>query len=173
MDLNELRQIKGYVNTDISREIQLAKISDTYFRYVLDFLNINRGGGNMMATLTLLDYTEFVGHVYAQLEHTKKYDPFTVAFNHLKPSDYKKLSKTPIEIRDIIRNSLVYPLKKNPDIVVGMLCNNFCKKHNTNAGIIFEDDLWYFCVEKYFEDLMDLFDDLENKMSAQDCSVKL
>jgi hypothetical protein len=162
--LNEFRQIKGFVKADIEREIQLAKVSDTFLCYVLDFLGINRGGGNMMAVLTLLEYTEFVGHTYAQLKHIDKYDPFVLGFNQLIPSEYKKLPKDPSEVHKIIRNSLIFPTKNSPDVGVGMLDNNFGEKYATNAGITIKDGIWYFCVEKYYKDLMDVFNELEKQL---------
>lgn len=164
--LDDLRQIKGFVKADIERELQLAKVSDTYFRYVLDFLGINRGGGNMMAVLTLLDYTEFAGHTYAQIKHLTKYDPFVTGFEQMRPSDYKKLPKSPADVRTIIRNSLVHPVKGNPDIAVGMLENNFGEKYGTNAAITVKDNVWYFCVEKYYKDLMTVFEELEKELIA-------
>ena len=171
ISLDNLRTIKGFVKADIERELQLAKVSSTFLRYVLDFLGINRGGGNMMAVLALIDYTEFAGHVYAQINHLTNYGPFTTGFEQMIPSDYKKLSKSPSDIRTIIRNSILYPVDDDDDysteVAVGMLENNFCEKHSTNASIAYDGKMWYFCVEKYYKDLMDVFDQLEKQLIVQ------
>ena len=159
--LDEFRSIKGFVKADVEREIQLAKVSDTYWVYVLNLLGINRGGGNMMAALTLLEYTEFVGHTYAQIKGLKKYDPFTEGFLQMNQSDYKKLPNDPMKIHSIIRNSLIYPVKGSPNVAIGMLDTNFGVKFNTNAGIAVKENIWYFCIEKYYNDLMQVFTEIE------------
>jgi len=135
-------------------------LSGTLFKYALDALGISRGGGNMSTALSLLEYTEFLGRVFSQHPQSpySEHDFFELGFN-LLPSDYKKLPGTPQEIRNVIKNSITNPSSKDT-VKIGMLENNFCTKFNTNAGIVFKDKVWYFCVEKYYTDLITELDKL-------------
>jgi len=161
--MDDFIQIKEFIKTDIERELQLARISGTFSSHVLDFIGINRGGGNMMTTLALLDYTEFAGHVYAKLTHLKNYDAFEQGFALFNGYDYRKLPvKTAREVQQTIKNSIVFPDDVN--VYIGMLEGNFLEKRHTNAGIVVEDGEWYFCIEKYYKDLMEVLCILEPLM---------
>ncbi len=185
--LDEFKQIKGFVKIDITRELQLARASDSYLRYLLDFIGVTRGGGNMMCMITLLEYTEFVGHVYAQLNDkqnkydakqlpnvaepnvAEQYDAFTLGFQQMVPSDYKKLPNSPSEIHNILRNSLIDFSKESPvNIAVGMLDNNFGSRFKTNASIAIDNngEIWYFCIERYLNDLLVVFENLEKRLAS-------
>ena len=62
MNLADFKQARNFMFTDIRREIAIANASKSATgRTVLDRLGIPQGGGNFMAALALLCYTEFGG----------------------------------------------------------------------------------------------------------------
>jgi hypothetical protein len=156
--LNDVNEIKKFIKTDISREIRLAKISNGFGAYLLDFLHLERGGGNMMTIIALLKYTEFAGNIWAYLHNIKIHDPFTSGFGLFQ---YKGLPKSPSEIKNIILSSLVEPIVSTEPVSIEMLNDGFEKKYNTNASIALCDKQLHVCVEKYFNDLMTVLNNLE------------
>jgi len=64
MEEHELQQVKRFMFADIRREIDLAKVSQaTLKKKLFQAMGIHPGGGNFLAALGLLAYTEFAGRV--------------------------------------------------------------------------------------------------------------
>ena len=72
--------------------------------------------------------------------------------------DYKKLPKN---VYEVIKYSIIFPQKNTPSVYVGMLEKNFCKKYQTNSGIVVDNDGWHVCIERYYKDLMNALDELD------------
>jgi len=63
----DIKEIKLFIYSDIEREIQLARATeDPIKKEEIEKLQINTGGGNFLAALGLLCYTEFIGKLIFQ-----------------------------------------------------------------------------------------------------------
>jgi hypothetical protein len=169
MNIEQFKQIKQFIKNDVERELQLARLSDSnVYSFILKQLGIINGAGNVIITLSLLTLTEFAGNVYAQINriNVKNSDEsFKLGFSLLQPSDYSyvKLKRHSIDIRDIFKNEITLNPTNMVDYI--MLDKNFCIHYNTNAGIVCSDESrWTICVEKYYNDLMNVLDLLEKQL---------
>ncbi len=124
---------KGFIYCDIKREIDLAR-SD-------------KPGGDFLAALGLLCYTEFMGKVV--LRDRESYTKQFKAFFRLMGEDYQRLiDAREIDVYKIFRSGIVNSYFVN-DCEIKMLNDNY------SSGIIVKPDGKYlFIVEKYFEDFM-------------------
>ena len=69
MNHSEFAQAKQFIFADIEREILLAYASDTDdYKVIASKFGIPHGGGNFLAAIGLLSYTEFAG----RLRYNKK-----------------------------------------------------------------------------------------------------
>jgi len=136
----------GFIKGDIQREINLARSGDS--------------GGNFLAALGLLCYTEFMGTMILRGKGSKT-DRFN-AFFRLMGDDYKQLLDVKrVNVYRIFRCGMAHTyFAQNCDIK--MLNNNY------PAGIILKSDGKYlFIVEKYFEDFMNACSRLYNDMIVE------
>ena len=108
-----------------------------------------------LAVQTRLRRRKFVGNVYAQINNIEKYDPFILGLNQLGLA-YNSL---PDNIYNILSNSLINPVRSDPNVGVYM-----SSKTQIDCGIYLKDEMWYFCIQKYSNDLMNILDELENKL---------
>ncbi len=155
MDKAAFEQAKLFIFSDVEREIQLARASQAD-ESALRSLGITPGGGNFLAALGLLCYTEFGG----KLKYRKKTasENFNRFFDYLGP-DYKTFRasfKRQNEVYDVFRCGLAheYYVKKSCDIA--MLASG------PGPGICRDSSgRFYFIVESYCRDLKRAFDHLE------------
>lgn len=144
---------KGFIYCDIKREIDLARAGES--------------GGNFLAALGLLCYTEFMGKIL--LKNKESYTKQFKAFLRLMGEDYKQLVDTKeIDVYKIFRSGMVHSYFLN-DCDIKMLNDNF------PSGIIIKPDGKYlFIVEKYFEDFMKACQTLlHNLISEEDVNLPL
>jgi len=136
-----------FIKNDIERELQLTRDS--------------KGAGNFLCALGLLNYSKFAGAVCNQLYpncfNTFKTN-FKICFERLGVG-YQKLDAD--KVYKVFENNLIYQNYYDDTIVISMTSNQAFE--NANAGIFFESESgkWYFSVERYFNDLMTLFKQLE------------
>lgn len=148
-------QAKEFIYSDIRREICLGKISSSIVgRNFLKLILGSAGGGNFIAALALLCYTEFAGKLI-----TGKDDPkgnFNLFFDKLGSSygNFRKNHK----VYDIFRCGLAHEYDVKRNCTIGML------QDKSICGIGFEKEKYYFVVEKYFEDFKVAFDALEEEL---------
>jgi hypothetical protein len=155
MDKEAFEQVKLFIFSDVEREIQLARASQAN-ESALRSLGITPGGGNFLAALGLLCYTEFGG----KLKYRKKTasENFNKFFDYLGP-DYKAFRasfKRQNDIYEVFRCGLAheYYVKKSCDIA--MLASG------PGPGIGRDSSgRFYFIVESYCRDLKRAFDQLE------------
>ena len=130
--------IFGFIKTDIQREIDLAAKGDD--------------GGNFLAVLGLLCYTEFMGEIYLQKSNIAPSERFNAFFDYMGIS-YKKLREH-LESKGI---SVYHKFR------CGMARAYFAKdctiymsyRGAPETGIIdLSDGKYLFIVQKYFEDFM-------------------
>src|SRR3990172_11847793 len=112
MNHNDFVKAKRFIFTDIEREIQLAYASDTNdYKTVASRLGIPLGGGNFLAAIGLLSYTEFAG----KLKYNRKKkdgsdyasENFRLFFDALGPG-YKQCRNSKVNVYDIFRCGLVH-----------------------------------------------------------------
>ena len=77
MTRDEFLQAKGFIFRDIEREIQLAKADGE----ALQALGVTPGGGNFLAALGLLCYTEFAGKLRFGVKRADGSDVASANFN--------------------------------------------------------------------------------------------
>ncbi|MBI2906305.1 MAG: hypothetical protein HYX92_01475 [Chloroflexi bacterium] len=155
IDKATFEQAKLFMFSDVEREIQLAKASQVNESALLS-LGVTPGGGNFIAALGLLCYTEFGG----KLKYRAKTDSenFNRFFDDLGP-DYKAFRASPGRqngVYDVFRCGLAheYFVKKSCDMA--MLASG------PGPGIGRDSSgRLYFIVESYCRDLRRAFDELE------------
>ena len=82
MNRNDYLKAKNFIYNDIQREINLAIASQNFIKkHILKFLVKNDGGGNFMAAMALLSYTEFAGKIKFGHKKTDGSDHSTKNFN--------------------------------------------------------------------------------------------
>ena len=124
---------EGFIYNDIQREIDLARSGNP--------------GGNFLAALGLLCYTEFMGAIVSKGEgsYTKQFK----AFFRLMGENYRQLiDDKELDVYKFFRCGMVHAYFVK-DCDIKMLNDNH------PAGIIIKPDGKYlFVVEKYFDDFM-------------------
>ncbi len=155
MDKAAFKQAKLFIFSDVEREIQVARASQAD-KSALQSLGITPGGGNFLAALGLLCYTEFGG----KLKYRKKTasENFNRFFDYLGPNykAFRASFKRQNEVYDVFRCGLAheYYVKKSCDIK--MLANG------PGPGIGRDSPgRFYFIVDSYCRDLKRAFDQLE------------
>ncbi len=142
-----------------SREVTQQEVRDFFSKYVFGFMfsdiqreiNLARsgvGGGNFLAALGLLCYTEFMGAVQNCNEPTPRKEDkgkFDLFFDALG-SQYDALNKK-INAYDIFRCGMAHEYFVKKSCTIAML------DKGAPCGIVRDPDgHYYFVVEKYFED---------------------
>lgn len=163
MNHREFAQAKRFIFADIEREIHLAYASDTDdYKAVASKLGIPLGGGNFLAAIGLLSYTEFAGKLKYNRkkkngrDHTS--ENFNLFFDDLGP-DYKQFRALGVNVYDIFRCGLVheYYVKTN--------CTIYICRNNHQIGIGKESGgKFFFVVETYFDDFRIAFNQLESQI---------
>jgi len=152
-------QAKRFIFSDIQREIALAKASECEEkRLLLEDLGLTTGGGNFLAALGLLCYTEFAGGLKNDdIVRGKGRVNFNAFFDELGP-DYKAFNAKHDVYRDL-RCGLVheYYVKKRCFIVIS--------SSKQGIGVKWDGDRYIFVVQQYFEDFKQAFLRLENALS--------
>lgn len=135
---------KGFIFNDIKREI--------------DWARCGKGGGNFLAALGLLCYTEFMGRILEKGIFIS-YKHWFNAFLTSTGEPYRRLiDVNKLNIYHDLRCGMAHAYFAG-NCEIAMLNNNY------PAGIIIKPDGKYlFIVEKYFEDFMNACKQLYNDM---------
>jgi hypothetical protein len=162
MTRDEFKQARLFAFSDIRREIALARASETANgAAALDSASISRGGGNFLAALGLLCYTEFGGKLkYNCMRNGREHASanFNSFFNDLG-SEYQGLLKAGHKIYDIFRCGLAH------EYYVKRSCTIVMVDTGASAGIVIEASGRYkLIVEKYCSDLAVQFEILEKHL---------
>lgn len=139
------KEIIGFIQADIGRELRLAKLSGHwwYKLVVAKILRIHVGGGNFIAALALLCYTEYFGKELIKSTSKKNFDFFFATLG----ADYKKLLAQH-NIYDIFRCGLAHEFwikKSGPIFMFGTKVPALGLAKNGET---------YFIVEQYYKDLL-------------------
>ena len=157
MNRQEFEQARTFIYADIEREIALAKASQNPFKkLLLRMAGVPSGGGNFMAALALLSYTEFAGRLknndFSDGNSRKNFDDFFVDLGN----DYKQFL-TSHNVYKIFRCGLAHEYYVKKDCVIAMWA-----RRNLWSGVGFDGRQYFFVVEKYFEDFKIAFSALGN-----------
>jgi hypothetical protein len=154
MTRDEFIQAKLFMFSDVRREIQLAKADPN----IMDAAGVNSGGGNFLAALALLCYTEFGGKLKFGVKQPNGRDSASANFNQfldLLGSDYKSF-RAVHNVYDIFRCGLAHEYYVKKGCTVAM----FEKSPGPGIGID-GSGRFYFIVESYCRDLEKTFENLQ------------
>ena len=141
MDAETFARLKQFMRDDIERELELAKAEPA----LLEAAGVRSGGGNFLAALGLLCYTEFAGRVrYGRSTST---DNFNLLFDDLGPA-YKAFRQSCPNVYDMFRCGMAheYVIKQPSGIAMQ------APRLSTGIGSL-PDGTYYFVVEHYWRDL--------------------
>jgi hypothetical protein len=160
MDQATFQRAKLFAFRDIQRELSLARASETEEgRGVLSQLGIEPGGGNFLAALGLLCYTEFGGKLKYDCRHPNGREHASENFNRFFDelgTGYQALRAAGHNIYDIFRCGLAHEYWVKRACTIAML------EGGHQAAIYVQPDGRYmFAVEQYYRDLAAAFDSLE------------
>jgi hypothetical protein len=147
---------RRFIYNDIRREIRLAEVTERIQgKAILKQLRIPRGGGNFLAALGLLCYTEFAGKEKYKCKKKNGTDHANKNFNKYFDElgkDYKAFRASGVNVYNIFRCGLAheYFVKDN--------CTIFMKNRVPGPGIGRDKEgKYYFVVETYFRDFMNAY----------------
>jgi len=154
MNRDDFIQAKLFAFTDIERELQLARTDSSK----LQELGIHQGGGNFLAALGLLCYTEFAGKLKFNCRHPdgrdKSSENFNKFFDLLGP-EYRSFRQMH-NVYDIFRCGLAHEYYTKHGCIIAMFSTG------TNCGIgVDSAGKYIFIVELYARDLRKAFEDLQ------------
>lgn len=151
---DEFDQARLFISSDIEREIQLVRGQERWWKQVaLKMCGIRPGGGNFLAALGLLCYTEFAGRIkrddFSNRDSRACFDEF---FAELGP-----------EYTEILRTCAVYN-----DLRCGLAHQYFVKRScdiamlegGRQPGVQWTGTKYLFVVEAYWRDFGNAFDAL-------------
>lgn len=143
----EFRQAQTFIYTDIGREVAMAKATeDPLKRSYLEKAGVPLGGGNFMAALALLSYTEYAGRLknndFSDGNNRKNFNDFFTTLG----TDYKKFLDSH-NVYKIFRCGLAHEYYVKKSCVIAML-----ESPGDRMGIGYHNGQYFFNIEKYFAD---------------------
>jgi hypothetical protein len=133
----------GFIYSDIQREITLAKRKEGYL-WQGPGPDQEPGGGNLLAALGLVCYTEFLGSFMTNHTKGSSRKNFEIFFSELGPC-YQAFAKAH-PAYDLFRNGLVH------EYLVKKACDIYMVVGDETCGVGEIDGRFYFVVERYFND---------------------
>lgn len=155
MDKTQIAQAKRFIFTDIEREIALADSSEKLLgRFLLRLAGVPRGGGNFIAALSLLSYTEYGGRLknndFSDSNSRKNFQDFFGDLGY----GYKQLL-TQHNVYKIFRCGLAHEYYVKKDCIIAIR-----SARQLNAGIGHDGKQFFFVVEQYYRDFQTAFESL-------------
>lgn len=161
-------EIGLFMKTDIKREIDLARASQTpEGRRALTNLGISAGGGNLLAALGLVSYTEALG-LLRVWNHTGRYgspeECFNAFFDRMAGGRYRQWwtnwpGSGGKPIYDVLRSGLVHEYRPKVD-------SAFHIGIGEELGLGESDGTLVFRVAPYYRHFCDELDALKTELSA-------
>lgn len=160
MDRDAFIQAKLFMFTDIDREIELARADN----FALKSVGVTPGGGNFLAALGLLCYTEFGGKLQFSNKKKDGSDSAAANFNDFFDSlgaPYKNFRQGH-DVYSIFRCGLAHEFYAKRSCTITMLAVQ------PGPGIRIESSGRYaFIVEDYCRDLKVAFNNLQAKLGFE------
>lgn len=159
MDKALIAQAKNFIFSDIQREISLADASDRRLgRLFLSLAGVPGGGGNLVAALSLLSYTEYGGRLknndFSDGNSRKNFDDFFADLG----TGYEQIL-TQHNVYKIFRCGLAHEYYVKQNCTIAMR-----SAKPLSAGIGHDGKQFFFVVEKYFRDFAVAFETLCAKL---------
>jgi hypothetical protein len=159
MDKALITQAKRFIFSDIEREIALADATERKIgRLLLRLASVPHGGGNFVAALSLLAYTEYGGRLknndFSDTNSRKNFDDF---FADLGPGYQQLLSQH--NIYKAFRCGLAHEYYVKGDCIIAMRT-----KKSLSAGLGHDGTKYFFVVSKYYADFKEAFETLCAKL---------
>lgn len=154
MTRDEFLQAKAFIFSDVEREIQLARADGAALRA----LGATPGGGNFLAALGLLCYTEFGGKLRFDVKRADGSDVASANFNQffdLLGPDYRAF-RAQHDVYNIFRCGLAHEYYVKKSCTIAMLAGGPGPGLRTDTG-----GRYLFVVESYCRDLKMTFDSLQ------------
>lgn len=143
---------RSFIFTDISRELQLARASQSADgETTLRILGVEPGGGNFLAALAALCYTEFAGGIVTRGDGSRV--NFDVFLRRMGP-DYGALLDFGLNVYKVFRCGMAHEYFAKGSISVSMFGNPPTGLGRQADGRLF------FCLERYFVDFIAAYDKL-------------
>lgn len=144
-------QAKTFIFSDIQREIALARISQKDRTHLLPKeLQVTPGGGNFLAALGLLCYTEFAGGLKnSDFSRGRAKANFDAFFGELGP-EYRAFNARH-DVYGDLRCGLVHEYYVKKRCVIAM------SSADRGIGVRWDGEKYVFVVEQYFEDFKQAF----------------
>ena len=155
MDLATFSWSKQCMRADIEREIALARAKPE----LLQAAGVQSGGGNFLAALGLLCYTEFAGRVRYGLGTST--ENFNRLFDDLGPA-YQAFRQSCPNVYDIFRCGMAHEYVIKGQGAVAMRA----PKAPLGIGKLPDGGPYYFVVEHYWQALWQQLDAIERELSA-------
>lgn len=160
MTRKEFEQAQTFIYADIAREVALATASQNPLKKLfLRVAGVPSGGGNFMAALALLSYTEFAGRLknndFSDRNSRKNFDDF---FKDLG-NGYKQFLASH-NVYKIFRCGLAHEYYVKKDCVIAMR-----GEPNVRTGVGFNGEKYFFVIEKFFEDFRGAFSALGKSLA--------
>lgn len=134
-----------FIEADIDREIAMAKLSENEVWLGPGKPPRPMGGGNLLAALGLLCYTEFLGSFISGKTKGHSRHNFEAFFRRLG-SCYEQFAKSH-DVYESFRCGMVH------EYAVKRACTIFMVKGMETCGLgVDPEGRYYFVVERYFED---------------------
>ena len=157
----DFEQAKAFIYADIEREIALGKATRSKLRnFFLRIAGIPSGGGNFMAALALLSYTEFAGRLKNQDFSAGNSETYFNDFFALLGPHYRAFLNQHPEVYNTFRCGLAHEYYVKKDCEIAMEGIDLPYRH----GLNYDNGKYFFIVKKYFEDFKSAFSTLGNKM---------
>ncbi len=153
MDAAEFRTAKQFIFNDIERELELARAPEAAVRAA----GVRPGGGNFLAALGLLCYTEFGGRLkYNRPTASENFNRF---FDDLGPG-YKAFRLAGHNVYDIFRCGMAHEYMVKRPGSIAMLGAAV----PTGIRQLPDDGRFEFIVERYYLDLKRAFEALDEQL---------
>ncbi len=147
---------RAYIYTDISRELQLASASQSSEgETALRDLGVAPGGGNFLAALAALCYTEFAGGIVTGGDGSRaNFDAF---LRRMGPG-YEAVLDSGLNPYRVFRCGMAHEYFAKGSISVSMFGNPPTGLGRQPDGRLF------FCLERYFVDFVTAYDNLGREL---------
>lgn len=159
MDKTLIAQAKHFIFSDIEREIALADATERKMgRLLLSLASVPRGGGNFIAALSLLAYTEYGGRLknddFSDTNSRKNFDDFFADLG----TGYQQLLRQH-NIYKVFRCGLAHEYYVKGDCTIAMRTTR-----SLSAGLGHDGTNYFFVVSKYYADFKAAFATLCDKL---------
>jgi len=163
MEYEAFKQAEQFMFQDVRREICLARATETVEgKAALRQAGVELGGGNFMAALALLCYTEFAGKLKFDCKKPNGSDyaseNFNSFFDELGPG-YKAFRSAGNNVYDVFRCGLAHEYYVKKSCTISM----FGPVDQPGIGKN-PDGTYSFVVERYCQDLKQAFHTLESHL---------